>query len=250
MDFYSIEEAARMMRLHPAHVRRLAREGQIPARKIGERWIVDGDALRQRDLLVPSPGRAVSPEMSWDILTFVDCRLQPCASSDSGLLVQRSADRRARHRLRRLLAKAPATATWAYWLRRRARAQRVWVHPGVIPRLAKDPRLHPGGESAYEAAGPGSARATASEHVFYVSEADAADVLHDYRGRQDFGGSVQLMIIPTAIAGQLNLAPGAVVPAAVALVDLVASPDARQRRLAADLLESAIAEAGLAASRH
>ena len=236
MALYSIEEAAGMVKMHPAHLRRMAREGMIPARKVGAQWVLDENSLRQCDPAGRSAGRAVSPGMSWALLELVSHGLDAGGSDPSPNLTARLADRRERYRLRRLLFGAPAIEQWAFWLRRRATPKRVWVHPGVIERLSADPRIHHGGGPATVLAGSGSGAQSPAEQIFYVGEADVAGVLNDFRGRPDVGGAVQLMVVPSEIAGLLNLGPGAPVPGAVALVDLLASHDARQRHLAAEIL--------------
>ena len=249
MALYSSEEAAGLVKLHPAHLRRLARDGMIAARKVGAQWVLDDSALRQCDSAGRSAGRAVSPGTSWALLELVSHGLDAGGSDPSPNLAARLADRRERYRLRRLLFGAPAIEQWAFWLRRRATPKRNWVHPGVIERLSADSRLHPGGGPATVLAGSGSQAQSPAEQVLYVSEADVAGVLNDFRGRPDFGGAVQLMVVPADIAGLLNLGPGAPVPSAVALVDLLASHDARQRHLAAEILQGAAGRAKAEAIR-
>ncbi len=41
----TIEEAAEYLRFHPSTVYRLARQGLLPARKIGKQWRLDSRAL-------------------------------------------------------------------------------------------------------------------------------------------------------------------------------------------------------------
>lgn len=148
------------MGLHPAHVRRLVQEGEIPAQKIDGRWLVSESALRQRDRLRPSAGRPLSPNMAWAFLVLVGAGLSAGEDAGAGAAVPELPDRRARHRLRRLLADGPPPERWAAWLRRRAKPERVWVHPGVEERLASDVRLHAGSEVAAVSADVGSAPAS------------------------------------------------------------------------------------------
>jgi len=232
MDLLSVDEAARQMGLHPAHVRRLLREGEIPAQKVGARWLVRESALTERDRLRPSSGRPPSPNTAWAVLELVG------AGTRDGEAVHQPSDRRARYRLRRLLAGAPPVDRWAAWLRRRAEPERVWVHPGVQGRLASDSRLHPGAEVAAAAAGLGVGAGVGAERVFYLDESDLGAVLRDYRGRPDPDGQLLFMVIPGQVAEDLRPRPGVVSPA-VALVDLLGSADARQRHLAVELLSTA-----------
>ena len=245
MALYSIEEAAGLVKLHPAHLRRLAREGKIPAQKVGALWILDESDVRQHDVAKRSAGRAISSGMSWAILELASHGLDSGGGDPSPNLAARLGDRRGRYRLRRHLAEAPAIQQWAFWLRRRAAPWRVWVHPGVLERLAADSRLHAGGGPATVLVGMGSGVGSPAEQFFYVTEADAAGVLNDYRGVQDFRGNLQLMVVPSDIAGRINLGPGAPVPGAVALVDLLESLDMRLRYLATEMLQGAVGRAKL-----
>ena len=238
MDQMSVDEAARRLGLHPAHVRRLVREGQIPAQKVGARWLISESALRQRDRLRPSSGRPLSPNMAWALMDLVGAGLRAGEGVRAVAAIHGLPDRRARHRLRRLLADAPPTERWAAWLRRRAKPERVWVHPGVEGRLASDTRLHPGPEAAAVAAEIGVGSGVGAERVFYLNETDLDAVLRDYRGRPDPDGELLFMVIPDQVAEDLRPRPGVVSPA-VALVDLLSSADARQRHRAAELLASA-----------
>lgn len=239
MDQLSIEEAAKRMGLHPAHVRRLVREGEIPAHKVGARWLVSESALRQRDRLQPSVGRPLSANMAWALLELAGAGLRAEQDAVGGIpVIHEQADRRVRHRLRRLLADAPPSDRWAAWLRRRARPERVWVHPGVVERLASDSRLHPGAEAAAAATELGVGAGAGAERVFYLNQSDLEGVLREYRGRPDPAGQLLFMVIPDDVADHLRPGPGEVAPA-VGLVDLLGSSDARQRHLAARLLDSA-----------
>lgn len=238
MDHVSVDEAARRLGLHPAHVRRLMREGEIPAQKVGARWLVSESALRQRDRLQPSSGRPLSPNTAWALLELAGAGLRAGQDVRAVAAVHELPDRRARYRLRRLLTDAPPTDRWAAWLRRRANPERVWVHPGVEERLASDSRLHPGAEVAAAAAGVGVGAGVGAERVFYLNESDLEGVLRDYRGRPDPGGQLLFMVIPDQVAEELRPRSGEVSPA-VALVDLLSSADIRQRHLAGELLASA-----------
>jgi len=226
------------MGLHPVHVRRLVREGEIPAHKVGGRWLVTESAVRQRDRLAPSPGRPVSSNMAWAILKLVDPGLRASGDVGGAAAIEGLGDRRSRHRLRQLIWEAPPSDRWAAWLRRRARPQRVWAHPGALERIALDPRLHLGGEAAAAAAEVGVGAGVGTELVLYLDRGALDGVLGDYRGRPDPEGQLLLMVIPDDVADELRPGPGPVAPA-VALVDLLSSSDARQRHLAAELLGAA-----------
>jgi excisionase family DNA binding protein len=241
VDWLGVEEAAERLGVGPSQVRRLARDGQLPARRIGSTWLIDDAGIERRRGLEPSAGRPLSPLMAWAVLHSVDSALGGGSAdiSSSGVAIQ-LADRKERYRLRHLLSGAPAVNRWDAWLRRRAAPRRIWVHPGVVDRFAADRRVHPGGAPAIAAAGLGLSGADGPS-LFYVDPEDADAVVAKYRGRDDPDGPLTLMVIPPEVPSGLRPEPGAPTPPAVALVDLLSSSDARQHHLAAELLAAAAA---------
>lgn len=246
MDLLSIQDAARRMELHPVHVRRLVRDGEIAASKVGGRWLVSESAVRERMRLQPPAGRPLSANMAWAVLGLVGAGLRDSDDAEAAPSVADMADRRARYRLRRLLGDAPPPDRWAAWLRRRARPERAWIHPGVMMRLASDSRVHIGGAAAAAAAEVGVGGGVDAERVFYLRESDLVGVMRGYRARPDPVGELLLMVVGDDVV--TDLGTGEVAPA-VALVDLLGSPDARQRHLAARLLESAVQRIEVDSSR-
>jgi excisionase family DNA binding protein len=234
MDLVSIDDAAQQMGLHPSHLRRLVRNGEIPGRKVGAHWLVSEAALRQRERLQACPGRPLSAPMAWAVMKVVDTGLQGSldSHSDSDAL----GDRRFRFRLRRHLQDSPPAELWPSWLRRRSSPRRVWVHPGVKNRLASDPRLYAGGENGAAAAEIGLGAWKSGSTIFYVSGDDVQDVMDKYKVREDPDGQVTLMVVSGEVSGALLPQPGEPVSRVVVLVDLLESPDARQRHLAKDLI--------------
>ena len=142
-----------------------------------------------------------------------------------------AADRQHRYRARQLLAAAPPVASWDHWLAARAERRPVWAHPGVVDALRGDRRVHPGGV-AVAAGRIGFGSAGDERPVLYVAAIDVAGVVSDYQLEAVPDGQVHLRLIPSGVPAALLPAPGARVPLAVALVDIVASADARSRYLA------------------
>lgn len=233
-DWIEVAEAAEDLAVSPRQVRRLVEAGVLPARRLRSRWLVWGEAVRDRARGATSPGRPVSAGMAWMLLGVVDRALTRAAGggadSAAGVDLSGVADRQVRYRIRRSLAQAPTAEQWRRWLRRRARLRRVWVHPGVLDRLAEDPRLRPGG--GFAAAARGLGIAAAPPNRFYVASDDVAGVLRDYRAHDDPNGTVELMIVPAEGSAPLLLPPGEPVPVAVALADMLDSRDARERHAA------------------
>jgi hypothetical protein len=177
--------------------------------------------------------------MAWAVLWVVQGLLdephQPADAEHINELLRAVADRRLRHRVRHLLADAPPAERWEHWLAGRAVRRRLWVHPGVLDRLAADQRLRPGG--GFAAAAQGVGIAASKPRRFYV-DADLLDaVLSDYQAQDDPEGPIELMIIPSEVPDGVRVPPGRPVPVAVALVDLLESDDARERHAAVERLE-------------
>jgi len=47
IEFYTAEEVAKVLRLHPYTVRRLCREKKVPAFKFGGQWRFNAEAIRK-----------------------------------------------------------------------------------------------------------------------------------------------------------------------------------------------------------
>lgn len=236
MELLSAAEAAGKLGVSVRQVRRLAAAGELSGRRVGDRWLIDAEAVRARGRGLHQAGRPLSARMAWAVLAGAGAGLdgaQPVALDSSALLALLH-DRQSRHRFRMLLGKPPGAECWDQWLRNRARRRRVWVHPGVLERLAEDPRLHPVDRSAVAQLGVGVA--SGGSRRFYVKEEDVASVLKAYRARDDDDGQVDLMVVPFDVPDAALGPPGAPVSPAVALVDLLSSADARERRGAVSVL--------------
>jgi len=44
-DYFNVIEASRRLRVHPETVKRLCRQGDLPATKIHNTWLISGDIL-------------------------------------------------------------------------------------------------------------------------------------------------------------------------------------------------------------
>lgn len=234
-DWIDVAEAARLLAVSPRQARGLAQAGILPARRVGRSWLLPAADVRSRAAHAPSAGRPMSPAMAWAALRLAqrwfDASPQPVEDAD---LFKEISDRQLRHRLRNLLAEPVPAQRWEKWLQHRAGRRRVWVHPGLLDRLASDARVRPGG--GFAAAAHGLGIASAPPRRFYVDARAADGIIADYRARDDPAGQVELMVVPNDIAPGLLAGVGPV-PAAVALADLLESDDARERQAAAERFE-------------
>jgi hypothetical protein len=183
--------------------------------------------------------------MAWAYLALLDIALghqeEPIDDRLASTEVyDQLSDRRARFRLRQLVDSAPPADRWVPWLRGRAEVRRIWVHPGVIEKLSRDPRVRVGAEDAARHASIGIGAGVGGAVVLYVDACNVDSVMFQYRGSDDPEGSVHLMAIPDELSDGLRPTPGQPVPASVALVDLLGSLDTRVRFQSVELLNTAL----------
>ena len=232
-DWVAVDEASSILGVSSRQVRHLIQSGVLPARRYGNSWLVQGSAVRSRAMHAPSAGRPLSPALAWVVLSVAQHLLEsggePGAAPD---IWSDIADRHVKHRLRRLLAQPVSERRWRSWLAARAERRRVWVHPGVVDRMAADPRLHPGGGFAVAASAGISA---GPPRRFYVESDALESVMARYKASDDPVGQVELMVLPANVSHDLIHKVGPV-PEAVALADLLESDDARERHAAAEKL--------------
>jgi excisionase family DNA binding protein len=228
----TVAEAADALGVTSRQVRNLVEAGALPARRLSSGWVLPQAAVHERARHAPSPGRPLSAPMAWAVLHVAQVLLgdrpaSPLQTADSLAMIP---DRRMRHRLRLLLAEPRSPQQWEHWLAGRAQRRRIWVHPGALERLAADPRLRPGG--GFAAAHHGAGISAGPPRLFYVDAGDVDAVLAKYRAQEDPEGAVELMVIPPDVPELLSVPAGAPVPMAVALIDMLVSPDARERHFA------------------
>lgn len=224
-DLLSVGGAANELGLSAVQVRRLAREHKLPAQFIGGRWVIPRSALgRKRNVESPA-GRPLSQPVAWVILGIVNDALHETESQ-----VDLEGDRRKRYRLNVRLKSAPAVDRWAQWFSRRGDLHRVWVHPGRQERLVADARLHPAG--AFAASRAGSEIVTSKPERFYVKEADWPKLVKEFRLHDEPDGSYEILVVSDSVPERLWPAPGEPASLAVSLVDMLESPESRDRAVA------------------
>lgn len=165
MSWVSVSDAASELAVSQARVRQMISAGQLRARKLGGRWLVDAGALARPR---PVAGRPMSVRMAWALMEMADGREVP------GLA---ATERRRLAEKLRILAEASDTADasvqLAAWVRNRARC--VVLHANETGSLTEDPRVHPSGLSDVRAriAAPGVVEG-------YVTDGDVAAVRGDH----------------------------------------------------------------------
>lgn len=219
----SIPEAARVLELSAARVRLLASQGQIPATKIGGRWVVELSAVEQRRQESSPVGRRFTPKNAWAALIL--------ASGEEPQI-----DPVVRSRLKRSLL---LEGLWglAPRLRDRAEVALFSAHPGEIPYVLEDEALMRSGISA--AGSVGSDLLPGSEADGYVGESGLKKFLSRHALSPVAGGAegnLRLRAVPDDAWRSLDLDSRLVAPKAAVALDLAAEHDARSQAAGRKLL--------------
>lgn len=128
-------EAARRLGVHDSRIRRLVASGDLPARKVANRWMIDASALERRESLRRDGGRPLEPANAWGLLFLASSEPAPWLPSD------------ARSRLRRRLREGSLQRD-LYRLRKRARAGYFVGGAGARAEVSRNPSFVRSGLSA------------------------------------------------------------------------------------------------------
>jgi excisionase family DNA binding protein len=221
-ELISVPDAARALELSSARVRMLAANGDLPAEKVGGRWLVERAGVERRRRRGAPGGRRFAPHNAWAVLGL--------ASGEEPL----GLDPVVRSRLRRALS-LEGLGALAPRLERRAVVSRFSAHPGEISRVLADDRLVHAGISA--AGAIGLELVSGREADGYIRTSDLAPFAADHAlvPAGSTGGNVVLRAVADDIwevfLDDLQHAP----KAAVAL-DLAEDADPRSRAAGEALL--------------
>lgn len=128
MELLSVKEAAALLGVDDSRVRQLLHDGKLQGQRVGGRWLVAGDGVRDRKDRSPRSRRPLSARNAWGVLAMLDGH-QPVSLSDA----EKS---RVRTRLRNLPAHGRlGPALLQELLAARAEVRSYRVHPGVLPVL-------------------------------------------------------------------------------------------------------------------
>jgi len=239
----SVHEAADSLGVSMERVRQMIHAGQLAARRSSAGWLIPADAVAERSKTV-QVGRPLEPQTAWSAIALLAAATAQASNPSPGEVVSVAdvvPDRKLRHRVLRVLASLPDPVVdsrpWHRLLSARGRVRHLWVHPGVLDRLARDPKVSRGGAGAV-LSGQDGLTAQSGRLELYVSEADAEELIHQYRMREDRDGQVRLVIVPSSIPHELAPGGGDPVSAPAAVSDLLEEDDPRARYAAAVQLHS------------
>ncbi len=213
-DPISIPEAADILGLSPGRVHALVINGQMPAQKVGGRWLIERGEVERRSGQKRLRGRPFSPPNAWFLLRLAS------GEDPDGI------DPSVRSRLRRALA-LEGLEQLGPRLARRGESRFYDAHRGEIPYIVEDPRFVASGISA--AAALGLDVVGGAEADGYIPAGALADFAAGHALRPgDRGSNLHLRVVPDAawwLPDGARLAPNA----AIAL-DLAEDPDPRSAK--------------------
>jgi hypothetical protein len=208
--------------LSSARIRLLAANGDLPAEKIGGRWLVERVGVERRRRRGSSGGRPFIPRNAWAIL---------CLASGEDV---DAIDAAARSRLRRALS-LEGLGALVLRLEGRADVARYRAHPGEIAHLLADARSVASGVSAARAVDLDLV--AGREADCYVSASSLDEIINEYvlLPAPLVEANVVLRVVSDDAWGLfLSGRPNA--PAAAVALDLVAEADPRSRAAGEELL--------------
>lgn len=215
----SVSDAAEILGVDERAVRFLASSGQLRGVKRGTSWWLDRRSVEQRLRDGPSPGRPLSPAMSWAILLL--------ASGDAQALPGLAAHQPSR--ARQWLA-THSLLKEATKFRARARREAFDVHPSELQRIvARDDVIRTGISAADTVGLHGGPR----EVELYAPE-QIRDAIIAEHAAEPSEGPLLMRWMPDELWPAVRTG-GA--PRAAVLVDLLEHDDPRVRRQAAEALE-------------
>jgi excisionase family DNA binding protein len=182
-ELISVTEAAAELGLSTARVRLLAAEGDLPASKIGGRWLVERSGVDRRRRRSSAGGRPFAPRNAWAVLRLASGEAVP------------DLDPVARSRLRRALSLEDLGAL-APRLERRAEPARYSTHPGEISHVINDRRLVAAGISAAGAIGLDLVSGGEADGYIRASALDDFIEEHALSKAAVGSGNVTLRIVP------------------------------------------------------
>ena len=236
----NVREAAQALGVSPQRVRQMLVAGDLVGRRSSAGWMIEAEAVQCRVGRV-AVGRPVAATTAWAVIALLEAGASTEGGDTAGETVGGVIDRRLRHRARRLLGTLPDPSvdldSWRVVLRARGRARRWWGHPGILARLADDPRCSRGGDVAVQAAGDGLAGGS-HRLVVYVHAAEVENLICRYRLREDPDGQVTVVVVPGSVPAGLGPQPGRLAPAAAAAGDLLDEADPRARQAGVHQLQA------------
>jgi len=200
----------------------MASRGQLPAKKIADRWFIERSAVEQRRRQKAFRGRRFTPQNGWGILML--------ASGEGAAQLDASV----RSRLKRVLA-LQGLGALAPRLRERANLLEYKAHPGEISYVLDDETLMRTGISA---AGPLHLDLLPGREADgYLSRSQLQSFITRHAlAPADIDGNIQLRVVPDEVWSSFGLGDRYVAPRAAVALDLADELDPRSQATGKELL--------------
>jgi hypothetical protein len=220
----SIADVARERRVSERRVLYMVEAGELAARKVGGRWLVDQRELARR----PRLGRPMSPRMAWAMIGALS------GAAPQGL--GQSEVSRLNARVRRLREEPDSVALLSSWLRSRADLHRMRAPEAAIRELLQDERFVHSGISD-----PRAGLSSGREAEGYVRPADLAALVREYLLLPSSDPNVFLRVADAGLrgAGPMGGVVTGVAPLGAVVADLADHNGPREDAQARRLLEAA-----------
>ena len=167
MEEMAVSDVATELGVQPRRVRHMIESGQLPARRVGNQWLVHSSRVRALKASPRDAGRPYSQRNAWAILGLAEGR-EPAWL---GL-----ADR---ERLRMILKEQKLLGLIPK-LRKRADIREWYVHPSLLEKIANDPR------TVVTGAGAMDELVDESSLEVYLPKSLESDLRDEYFIRDDF----------------------------------------------------------------
>ena len=218
MKLFSVAAAAAELGVSPRRVRQMLAGGALAGQRVGGVWVVDEPAVRVAERVRRPAHRPWTAAAAWAVLALA------CGEEPAGSPAARS---RARERYAR------GVPELLDQLRERAAFRWFYAHPAAVPRITERDGVvrtaasaAPDHDLALGGGGPLDAYVRAGELAALLEEVPMEEGADPH--------NVRLRTVPDAC---WPFTPGAAAaPLPIVAVDLAESPNARERRLGAELL--------------
>ena len=210
-------EAAHILGVSDARVRQLIAAGDVRARQIAGRWLVDVASLRS----APRRGRPMSPRIAWALVELVEGRRAPWLSNEEAYRLRLQRSRLAQDKEPEILLRS--------WLA--ARAVRHALSAPAPAKLLGDPRVVRSGVSDIRS---GLSAGHEAEAYVLADDLEAVRSEHLLVSADRARANVWLHAAP--------MLPAAPVPLLLLAADLAQHDGARELGRARDLIVSTLQE--------
>lgn len=229
----SVAEAAQRLHLDVSRVRQLVNAGDLPARRAGKVWLVDGDAVALMCRRSRPQGRPLSQQRAWALLDLL-------AGGDAPWLAKP-----ARSQVRSVLRRMASLGAddWRAALRNRGERVAVGGHPAAVRRLVEAVESVPAGPQEASSHGLDLVALSARPEVYLDVDAWlklSAD-LHLSQHAPAGAPAVARVVHDKGIIDRLRFSERLLALAIAA--DCLDDPDPRANHAGMELLRSAAADA-------